>query len=66
MEKKRISLIFLALCLVLAFSVSSVEAQLCEEGAFCDRDRDGFFKDHKRCVRMGLCAGESAELDCKR
>ena len=64
MEKKRISLIFLALCLVLAFSVSSVEAQLCEEGAFCDRDRDGFFKDHKRCVRMGLCAGESAELDC--
>ncbi len=40
-----------------------MEAQLCEEGAFCDRDRDGFFKDHKRCVGIELCADPGVVLD---
>ena len=58
MEKQNWSLIFLALCLVLAFSVSPVEAQ-CGAGEFCDRDSDRFFKNHKRC---GICGG--GETDC--
>ena len=46
MEPKRISLIFLALCLALAFSVSPVEAgaedtaRKCSDGK--DNDRNGF------------------------
>jgi len=50
MEKKRWVLMFSALCLALAFSVSSVEAQdPCTQGDFCDSDHDTFFRDHKRC-----------------
>ena len=50
MEKKRWVFIFSALCLALAFSVSSVEAQdICTQGDFCDSDHDKFFRDHKRC-----------------
>ncbi len=62
MEKNRWSLIFIGLCLALAFSVSSVEAEdlpeICEQMKFCDRDTDGFFKDHKRCT---VCGGL---IDC--
>ena len=57
MKKQNWSLIFLALCLVLAFSVSPVEAQ-CGPGEFCDRDGDEFFRNHKRC---GSCGGPA---DC--
>jgi len=61
MEKNRWSLIFIGLCLALVFSVSSVEAQLCKKGNFCDRDRDGFFKDHHRCVP--LCTEDKIDCD---
>ena len=55
----------MALCVAFAFSVGSVEAQLCGRGDFCDRDRDGFFKDHKRCVGTLLCTGGDPDLiDC--
>jgi len=50
MEKKRWSLILMALCLALALTSSPVEAQICARGEFCDRDGDQFFKDHRRCV----------------
>ncbi len=65
MEKKRWSLIFIGLCLALIFSVSSVEAQdipeICKAMAFCDRDMDTYFKDHKRCVD---CTDFSTRIDC--
>ena len=63
MEKKRWVLILMALCLALVFSVSSVEAQdICFKGEFCDRDEDGFPKDHNRCVE---CLGVfETEFDC--
>ena len=54
MEKQNWSLIFLALCLVLAFSVSPVEAQLpCDPCGKCDRDGDTLIKDSRRC--RSLC-----------
>ena len=58
MEKKRWVLIFSAVCLALVFSVSSVEAQICDPGAFCDRDGDTFIRDHRKCME---CFGE---IDC--
>ena len=65
-EKNRWSLIFIGLCLALAFSVSPVEAQMhhtCEMGAVCDRDGDGFFRDQKRCFES--CAVSDPDLvDC--
>ena len=50
MERKRWVLILMALCLAFVFSVSSVEAQLCEQGNFCDRDGDTLSRDHQRCT----------------
>jgi len=65
MEKNRWSLIFIGLCLALAFSVSPVEAQLCDMGAFCDRDGDGYIKDHRRCTACLEAAVELGKgLDC--
>jgi len=55
MEKKRWVLILMVLCLALAFSVSSVEAQdICTQGDFCDSDHDGFWRNHKRCDCVGI------------
>ena len=59
MKKRNWSLIFLALCLVLAFSVSPVEAQ-CGPGEFCDRDGDEFIRDHRKCSCPG---GQGPDCD---
>ena len=58
MEKKRWMFIFSALCLVLAFSVSSVEAQLdkCEPCGSCDQDGDGLTRPSRGCINK--CGGE--------
>ena len=76
MEKQNWSLIFVALCLVLAFSVSPVEAR-CGRGEFCDRDGDGLIKQHHKCQRcagepdcddsddMSVCDGTEGEVDHK-
>ena len=67
MEKKRWVLIFSALCLALAFSVSPVEGQtICMGGNFCDRDVDGWIRDHKRCtdcLEAALMAGRGIDCD---
>jgi len=57
MEKKRWSLIFIGLCLIFAFSVSSVEAQDIDP---CDRDDDGFVKDTKKCLEQN----PTLPIDC--
>ncbi len=71
MEKQNWSLIFLALCLVLAFSVSPVEAR-CGQGEFCDRDGDGLIKQHTKgqrcegepdCDDTNVCDGTEGEVD---
>ena len=56
MEKKRWSLIFIGLCLALAFSVSPVEAQ-----KECDADDDSFVKDTNKCRRQNP---DETEFDC--
>jgi len=63
MEKNRWSLIFIGLCLALAFSVSSVEAQLenCNKCGRCDRDGDREIKDTKPCQE--LCVGLELPTD---
>ena len=48
----------LATMWVLVGGSSSQAQDLCQPGMFCDRDADGFVKDHKRC---GECPGE---IDC--
>ncbi len=48
MEKNRWSLIFIGLCLALAFSVSPAEAQVDP----CDRDGDNYVKDTKKCRQL--------------
>ena len=55
MEKQNWSLIFLALCLALAFSVSPVAAQ-----QNCDRDEDGFIKNIAPCRREN----PGVKIDC--
>jgi len=65
MEKKRWVLILMALCLSLAFSVSSVEAQrVCDpvinESDRCDRDGDCYVKNNRSCRNLN----EDALLDC--
>ena len=43
-------LILWAACLVLVFGAGLVSAQtVCAAGEWCDRDGDGFFRDHRRC-----------------
>jgi len=58
MEKKRWMFIFSALCLALAFSVSSVEARLdkCEPCGSCDQDGDGLTRPSRGCINS--CGGE--------
>ena len=53
MEKKRLVLIFSALCLALACSVSSVEAQQdkCEPCGSCDQDGDLLISNKTNCRR---------------
>ena len=42
------------LILIFAFFAGSGQAQdACSSGAFCDRDADGFFKNHQRCTACG-------------
>ena len=62
MEKKRWVLILMALCLSLAFSVSSVEAQKeqCKNGV--DDDGDKLVDcDDPDCESKGFCKGEDPE-----
>ena len=60
MENKRWSLILMALCLALVFSVSSVEAQ-----QSCDRDNDGWLKDTRNCGKLLLAEpGVWLGIDC--
>ena len=60
MEKNRWSLIFIGLCLALAFSVSPVEAQ-----KDCDADGDGYFKATNKCDRLGGSLGDDDDdTDC--
>ena len=61
MEKKRWSMIFMALCLILASSVSPVEAgaedtaRKCSDGK--DNDRNGFIDcNDNECVVGGFCS----------
>ena len=62
MEKKKWSLIFLALCLALALTSNPVEAQdICDPGNFCDRDEDTWFKVHQRCT---TCPNFTDRMDC--
>jgi len=68
MEKKRWVFIFSALCLSLAFSVSSVEAQGAENNAKkCsdgkDNDRDGFTDcADQSCIDAGFCNSTTTTL----
>ena len=48
---------FLAPALIVALMVSPVNGQ-CDFFDFCDRDGDGFVRDHKRCTSCG------GEIDC--
>ncbi len=60
MEKKRWVLILMALCLALAFSVSSVEAQ-----KTCDEDGDFFVKETNKCLKLLVAESETYEgIDC--
>jgi len=58
MEKKRLGLIFIGLCLALIFSMSSVEAQDIDP---CDRDGDSYVKNTKKCLDR---EGEFLGIDC--
>jgi len=59
----------MALCLALVFSVSSVEAQdltICMGFNFCDRDDDGWIRDHGKCrdcLEMAAMAGKGIDCD---